>query len=322
MKKIGANIFVETVYPGVNVGCIVTEVGAVCVDTPMLPGEAQRWMARIRSLGAELARFVIYTSGQRDRILGTQHLICDPEAPCAPSPLPVQEFSHPVRPPLGRRERQKPSELPQAVTKGAVVAQSRTWEQVKEHRTESFKQSMVDLFGDRDPDMVNLEVVLPQITFDERLTLYAGECTVMVLEAAQGAAWVWLPEHRVLFAGDTVVVGTHPQLAIIDMDAWLAALERLRHDPQFQDVTIVPGRGPVCDALATRPLTEYLQLACNKTRQVYRAGRPKADLNAVAAELLPLYPVVDGQRERVQRQIKVGLDELYDSFKAADAAVA
>ena len=148
------------------------------------------------------------------------------------------------------------------------------------------------------------------------------EFTVMVLAAARGAAWVWLPEHHVLFAGDTLVVSTHPQLAIIDMDQWLVALERLRHEPQFQDATIVPGRGALCDASATEPLTEYLRLACEKTRQVYRAGRPKADLNAVAAELLPLYPVVDGQRERVQRQIKVGLDELYDSFKAADAAVA
>jgi hypothetical protein len=60
-------------------------------------------------------------------------------------------------------------------------------------------------------------------------------------------------------------------------------------------------------------------VARDKTQQVYRAGRPKADLNGVAADLLPLYPVADGQRDRVQRQIKVGLDDLYDEFKAADA---
>jgi hypothetical protein len=37
--------------------------------------------------------------------------------------------------------------------------------------------------------------------------------------------------------------------------------------------------------------------------------------------LVPLCPVPDGQWERVQRQIKLGLDEIYDGFKAADVAV-
>ena len=64
---------------------------------------------------------------------------------------------------------------------------------------------------------------------------------------------------------------------------------------------------------------DYLRTACAKTEQIYRTRRPKAELNEVAAELLPLYPVADGQRERVQRQIKLALDDLYDELKATDA---
>jgi hypothetical protein len=67
-------------------------------------------------------------------------------------------------------------------------------------------------------------------------------------------------------------------------------------------------------------LTDYLRKARDRTRRIYRGNRPKAELNKVAADLLPLYPVADGQRERVQRQIKLGLDELYDQIKAAGAA--
>jgi hypothetical protein len=118
------------------------------------------------------------------------------------------------------------------------------------------------------------------------------------------------------------VVGEHPPLTIINTQEWLAALERLRQEAQFQDATIVPGRGPLCDVSATEPLTEYLQMAYDRTQQVYRAGRHKSELNDVAAELLSSFPVIDGHRERIQRQIKAGLDELYDGFKAADAGEA
>lgn len=322
MEKIGANIFVETVYPGVNVGCILTGDGAICVDTPLLPGEAQRWRARIRSLGAETVRFVVYTNGQQERILGTQYFVFDEEAPPAPEPSPVREVSRTHQLLFPRSAAPVTPDRRRNVQKGAVVAHSLAWDLVKEHCTDNFKQSMVDAFADRDPDMEDLEVILPQITFDEQLKLYAGSVTARLLAAAKGLAWVWLPERQVVFAGDTVVVGTHPPLEIADVRDWMAALERLRQEPQFQEAVVVPGRGPLCDISATEPVMEYLNVALEGTREVYQAGRPKAELNVLAAELLPFFPVADGQRERVQRQIKLGLDEMYDGFKARDANLA
>lgn len=321
MEKIKANIFVETVYPGVNVGCVVTDEGAVCIDTPLLPGEAQRWMARIRSLGGEPVRFVVYTSGQSERVLGTQYFHCtQPIAlPRRPS---VQQASRLRRASFLRPEASMEPEKISQVRTGTVVSHKSAWDQVKEHHTDSFKQSMVDTFGDRDPDMVNLEVILPHITFDECIDLYVGDLTVTLMAAAKGVLWVWLPDQGVHFAGDTVVMGTHPPLALVDLREWLATLERLCQEPQFRDAVIVPGRGPLCDTSAMEPLMTYLRMACERTEQVYRAGRPKAELNEVAAELLSLYPVIDGQRERVQRQIKLALDDLYDAFKAEDAVSA
>jgi glyoxylase-like metal-dependent hydrolase (beta-lactamase superfamily II) len=323
MEQIRANIFVETVYPGINVGCIIIDHEAICVDTPLLPGEAQRWRARTRSLGAELVRFVVYTNGQQDRILGTQYLIREEQVTPVRQPAPTrQQASRSPLIPFAQtrtRDRPKPSK---SVRRGTVVAHRLAFEQVKDYSNESFRQSMVETFGERDSDMGNLEVIPPQITFDEELQLYISDATVTLVAAAKGIAWVWLSDQRVLFVGDTIVVGEHPPLTIINTQEWLAALERLRQDAQFQDATIVPGRGPLCDVSATEPLTEYLQMACDKTRQVYRAGRHKSELNDVATELLSLFPVIDGHRERVQRQIKIGLDELYDGFKAADVGEA
>jgi hypothetical protein len=320
METIGANVFVETVYPGVNVGCIVGDEIAICIDTPMLPGEAQRWMTLIRSWGAEFARYVVYTNGQSERVLGTQYLICGKETPRVESILSSRQTSRHRRLPFQQSAMPMTPKPGRGGGGGTVVAHRLAWVQVKEICTDSFKQSMVDTYGDRDPDMVNLEVILPQITFDEQIKLYANDLTITLLGAASGALWVWLPEQRVLFVGDMVVAGTHPPLSFFDIHEWLLALDRLRQEPQFQDATLVSGRGPLCDASATEPLTDYLRLVCDKTQRVFRAGRPKAELNGVAAELVSLYPVPNGHRERVQRQIKLALDDLYDDLKATDAA--
>lgn len=316
MEKITADIFVETVYPGVNVGCLVASEGSVCIDTPLLPGEAQRWRALIRSLKGEPVRFVVYTNGQRERILGTQYLVRDRQIP------PVQQVLRTRRGPRPRLTAGGMLNQSPVTDTGTVVAHKLAWAQVRDHCTDNFKQSMIDMLKERDPDIINLDVILPKITLDESIKLHVGDKIVTLLAVAANMLWVWLPEQGVLFTGDTVVVGAHPPLTVTDTQGWLAALERLRQEQQFQGVVIVPGRGPLCDISATEPLTKYLHVARDKTQQVYRAGRPKADLNGVAADLLPLYPVADGQRDRVQRQIKAGLDDLYDEFKAADAVPA
>jgi glyoxylase-like metal-dependent hydrolase (beta-lactamase superfamily II) len=291
----------------------------MCIDTPLLPGEAQRWQVRIKSLEGEPVRFVVYTDGQRERILGTQYLLHSKSVlmPATASLPPKQPFS-PIHS-LGLLRRPEPPQR-QVIRKGLVVAHKLAWAQVSNHCTDAFKQSMIDMLGDRDPDVVNLDVIRPQVALDEHIKLYVGDQEITLLAAAPGMLWVWYPAQNVLFTGDTLVVGTHPPLTVTDTHEWLLALERLRQEERFQGATIVPGRGILCDVQAADPLIEYLKIARERTYELYRANGPKADLNDVAADLLPLYPVADGQRERVQRQIKLGLDELYDKFKAADAA--
>jgi cyclase len=179
---------------------------------------------------------------------------------------------------------------------------------------------MIDMLGDRDPDMVDLIVVPPHVTFEEQIRLFAGDVEITLIGAAPGTVWIWLPEQQVLFAGDTVVVGTHPPLSLVNLHCWIEALELLRNDPLYKGAQIVPGRGPLTDVSATEPLIAYLRLACAETERVVQAGGHKADLNEIAAELVPFFPVPDGHRDRIQRQIKLVLDELYDGAKAGDGA--
>jgi hypothetical protein len=48
IQEIGPSIFVETELHGANVGFIVTDEGAILIDTPLLPDHARYWQSEIR----------------------------------------------------------------------------------------------------------------------------------------------------------------------------------------------------------------------------------------------------------------------------------
>ncbi|WP_328904723.1 MULTISPECIES: MBL fold metallo-hydrolase [unclassified Streptomyces] len=92
----------------------------------------------------------------------------------------------------------------------------------------------------------DLEVVVPQVTFEERMTLYVGELRAELLHVGPahtcGDTVVWLPGPRVLFAGDVVMNGVTPFCPMGSVSGSLRALAGLR---ALEPLTVVPGHGPV-----------------------------------------------------------------------------
>jgi cyclase len=68
MQKITENIYVETDFPGCNVGFVVTEEGVVMMDTPMVPSNAVSWRGEIAKFGP--LRYLINTEPHNDHISG------------------------------------------------------------------------------------------------------------------------------------------------------------------------------------------------------------------------------------------------------------
>jgi hypothetical protein len=79
-------------------------------------------------------------------------------------------------------------------------------------------------------------------------------------------------------------------------------------------MTIVPGRGPLCDQSDTRPLSEYIALARRRMRSLGRAGEKRVDVTPAVTEMLPLFPVPEGERDLVQRRIKAGLTHVHEEL--------
>lgn len=279
IQEIEANIYVSTEYPGVNVGFITLPHGAVAIDAPALPADARAWREQIEDTAGKPILYVVLTDTHPDRLL------------CA------------------------------GLLDAPIVTTRAAYDHAADY-TDGFWRGVVDgwvrRFPEAEEDLAAVEVVLPEILFKERVILHKGGEPLMVEQiegAAPGSAWVYLPERDVLFAGDTVVAETHPHLeAVADTDAWLKTLRKLRRG-RFAETTLVPGRGPLCDQMATKPVSDYVVLVRRRVRSLHRAERPKGDTSGFVSELLPLFPFPEERKDVVQRRIKAGLDQVYEELK-------
>lgn len=279
MKKIASNIYVSTEMPGVNVGFIALPAGAIAIDAPALPQDAHMWREQILKIAGGSILYMVLTDAHPDRLLSAGML-------------------------------------------GAPIVAARAAYDRALAYTDGFWRSIVDGWARRYPeaaeDLAEVSVVLPEIMLTDRLTLHKGGADVTIEKVAGGApgsVWVYLQEQDVLFAGDTVVVETHPFMeATPDTKAWLETLSLLRR-ARYLDTTIVPGHGPVCKQEDTRSLSEYLAMVRRRMRSLQRTGRVRADRGSVVTELLPFFPTPEGEQDAVQRRIKAGLDRLCDEFR-------
>jgi glyoxylase-like metal-dependent hydrolase (beta-lactamase superfamily II) len=283
MQQIAPNTYSSTEYPGVHVGFHVMPRGVLAIDAPALPRDARAWRQRILETAGVPILYVLLTDGHPDRVLSAGLL----GAP--------------------------------------IIAGKAALDQILTY-TDGYWRSVADWWARRypeeGPDLGAACVRQPEIVLMGQLTIHKGGADLTLNEvqgAAPGSTWLHLTQHDVLFAGDTVVAGVHPWLASApDTRAWLATLSDLRR-PRFAETRIVPGRGPVCDSSATEPLSAYLGLARRRVRSLLREGRSRGDVGGLVAEFMDLYPVPSGERDSLQRRIRVDLERVYDELAEASA---
>ena len=68
VKKVTANVYVESELSLCNTGCVVTKEGVVVIDTPMVPANAKKVAAEIAKLGE--VRYVINSEPHTDHVAG------------------------------------------------------------------------------------------------------------------------------------------------------------------------------------------------------------------------------------------------------------
>ncbi len=124
----------------------------------------------------------------------------------------------------------------------------------------------------------------PQVTFESRLTLH-GAWRVAEIAACghghtPGDAYLYLPEDRVLFVGDLLVVQTQPFMIDSDPARWRLALGEIK---ALGVDKIVPGHGPVGAVADVDVLLAYFDLLNQRVAEVVSRGGTAEDAQQVPA---------------------------------------
>ncbi|GHA79243.1 MBL fold metallo-hydrolase [Streptomyces termitum] len=134
-------------------------------------------------------------------------------------------------------------------------------------------------------DFGRVEITPPDLTYRDRLTLYAGGFEVRVLHPGAahttGDSIVHLPEAGVVFTGDLVFQGGTPFLPMGSLAGSLRALDVLR---SLDAERVVPGHGPVTDPSAYDATERYLRWVRELAAEGHAQGDPPLE-TARRAEL-------------------------------------
>ncbi|WP_404478052.1 MBL fold metallo-hydrolase [Novosphingobium sp. BL-52-GroH] len=122
-------------------------------------------------------------------------------------------------------------------------------------------------------DFSEVEVTVPNRTFEESLTLQVGSKEVRLVEVGPAHTasdiLVHVPGDRTVFTGDILFNEGTPIMWAGPIGNWIAACDHI--DGLDVDL-VVPGHGPITDKTAVRNLKAYFEYIRDEARVRYDAG--------------------------------------------------
>ncbi|TMR16146.1 MBL fold metallo-hydrolase [Nonomuraea turkmeniaca] len=130
-----------------------------------------------------------------------------------------------------------------------------------------------------DVDWGAMELTPPFLTFTDGVTVHSDDLRCEVRHVGMAAhttndSYVWIPERRLLFAGDLVFNGGTPFVLMGSVAGAIEALGRLR---ELEAETIVPGHGGVCGPGVYDRVESYLRFVQETARRGKEAGLSPLD---------------------------------------------
>ena len=254
-EELAEGVYAFTAEGDPNVGAVVGPESVLCVDARATPTAAREWLAALRERTDKPVEYLVLTHYHAVRVLGAS----------------AYDARH-------------------------VVAHANTRRWIDERGAEDWESEyrrFPRLFRDAEsiPGLTH-----PDLVYADALTVWLGEREVQIRYLGGGHtigdAVVWLPQERVLFAGDLVEARAAPYMGDASVAAWQAGT--LDAVAALDAEALVPGRGPalrraaVAEAIAeTR---EYLRAIWETVRGVRdRGGTLKDAGEAARAALEPRF---------------------------------
>jgi glyoxylase-like metal-dependent hydrolase (beta-lactamase superfamily II) len=206
--KLGEGAYAYTAEGDPNTGIIIGDDGLMVIDTQATPHMAQKVIEKIRTVTDKPVKYILMTHYHAVRVLGAA-----------------------------------------AYEAENVIASRLTYEMIQERGQFDYDSEL-----GRFPRLFEGAESIPGLTwptivFDGRLTVDLGNRPVEIWSPGkghtQGDTIAWLPDQKILYAGDLVEYGATPYTGDAHLTDWPATLDALR---ALKPEKLVPGRG---DALTT-----------------------------------------------------------------------
>ncbi|NPV06498.1 MAG: MBL fold metallo-hydrolase [Anaerolineae bacterium] len=276
MREIAEDVYVADEYYGANVGCVLTYEGSVLVDAPIVPSEAESWAEQLREVGGTDIRYLFLTDNHPNHAIGSARFD-------APS-----------------------------------IANERAFRGL-DRFTPTMRERVLDAFRDWAPHVVeelaDFEVVPPEITFDQDLTLYKGGRTLRMLRLgghSPPSSAMLVEDAGVLFAGDVVVNEMPPFIGQGNSSDWLSALKAIRG---LAPRLIVPGHGPVGGMELVDRQEDFLLRLREGVSELLAEGRSRAETATRMLHLLDEFEVDERWRKRTERAFRTSVGRVYEELR-------
>lgn len=278
LREVGDGLFAYLQWDGgwgiSNAGCVVADDGLVVIDSLLIPSMTRGFLGELRAISGAPVRQLVNTHAHIDHTGG--NALVDAEEIVAHT-----------------RCRAEMEERVAALLPGQRAAR-RDWMPDDWYR-----------------ELQETEPLLPTRTFEDELTLDAGATELRLMHwgpaHTTGDAMVYLPEAKVLFAGDLAFFYATP-LCRADMANWVRILERINADLEVD--LIVPGHGPIGGRAELDAQREYLDLMVTRTRACFDGGLTEAQANE-AIDLGPWARWPEAERK------ELNISQLYRTFEAS-----
>ena len=204
-EKLSDNAYAYTAQGDPNTGVIIGDDAVMVIDTQATPTMAKDVIRRIREVTDKPIKYVLLSHYHAVRVLGASGF----------------EPQH-------------------------IICSEATREMIVE-RGEQDKASEIGRFPRlfRDVESVPAGLTWPTITFDGSMTIDLGNLEVHIQHLGRGHTKAdtvaWLPEQKILFAGDLVEFQATPYAGDAYFRDWPQTLDRLM---ALKPEKMVPGRGP------------------------------------------------------------------------------
>jgi glyoxylase-like metal-dependent hydrolase (beta-lactamase superfamily II) len=227
LEELAPGVVAFTAEGDPNVGAVIGEDAVLAVDARATPTHALEWLDELRRLTDSPIRYLVLTHYHAVRVLGAS-----------------------------------------AFEAASVIAHEGTRRWILERGEADFESEtrrFPRLFEDVDsiPGLTH-----PNVSFADSLRLDVGGREVQLLHLGRGHTAgdtaVWVPEDRVLFAGDLVEARAAPYMGDAYVEEW--STSTLDQVETLAPQTIVPGRGPAAGPEAIAETRDYLRTLWDTVR--------------------------------------------------------